>query len=706
MNIWPSVGAAGRHPKTVRFLIYPLLSVILAGVTGVTIAATIHRPEVEGLADFKPPLPTRLLDRHGEVTRTYAREHRHLLDPGDIPPLLRNAVLAVEDAGFYEHGPIDPPAVGRAVLANLRELRWAEGFSTITMQVARHFFLTRNKTVRRKISEIFLAIELEKRFTKDQILALYMNVVTNLGHGNYGFAAAARAYYDKNVDELALVEAATLAGIPRWPSRYDVYRNPEAVLERRNHVLWRMLQEELIDREAFDQARAQPLGIQPPERDEITAGAHFHEEVRRHLASNYGSSKLYEGGLTVETTLDPQIQEATEAVLREHLGRLRQRSGFEDLEGAVVVLETKTGAIRALVGGFDYATSELNRVTQSQRQVGSTFKPLVFGAALENGFTAADTLFDGPITFPDADGTPSYSPRNDDRRYRGAITLRHALEKSINVPAVKLMDIIGAERVIDFAQRAGIHSELHPYPTLALGSASLRPLEVATAYATIGNGGLRVEPYLIEDIHAPDGTNLFTHQGGAMQAMTPQVAWVLTHLLRGVARRGTASWELAKLPIDVAGKTGTTNSAADVWFAGMVPRYSIVVWLGFDQPHALGRGASGGRLALPVFSRLVQQGLDMGWLEPNERFVQPPGTSQITIDAASGQLPHAVVRRETLSEAFIAGNEPRRRLDDEWVGVLAMPWYLQEPFYLPKEGEKMPAQTNDWKVIRSAWQRR
>lgn len=695
-------------PRIRRLLVYPAFAVLLALVAGIVVAASIRRPQVlETLGDLRPKLATRLYDRDGGELRAYAREYRMLLPANDLPELLRDAVLAVEDARFYEHGPVDPKGILRAAWTDLRRREWAEGFSTISMQVARGLFLTREKTLRRKTEEVFLAVELEKRLTKDQILALYMNVTTNLGHGNYGFAQAARSYYGKSVEQLSLAEAATLAGIPRWPEGYDVYSHPERVLARRDHVLRRMLDEGRIELEAYEAARSEPLGVLAPRR-ETRPGAYFTEKVRRYLADRYGTAALYERGLVVKTSLDPSLQAAAEAALREQLLRLdpeRASAGDGALQGAVVVLESATGAVRALVGGWDYSESEFDRATQGRRQVGSTFKTFVYGAALENGFTAADTLFDGPVTFPGADNRESYSPRNDSRRYYGVTTLRRALQSSINVTTVKLFDLVGAAPVIDFARRCGIRSRMPPYPTLALGAASLSPLELAAAYATIANRGTYVAPYTIERVETSDGRRLEEHAPWVQQAVDPAVAYVLVRMLAGVARAGTAAhgeFGLAGLPLDVAGKTGTTQAATDAWFAGMTPRYTIVAWVGYDRPRPLGGGMGGSRAALPIFTSILRRGLAEGWIGEGERFARPPGVHEVLIDPRSGLLA-APGTGGMIAEAFVEGSEPRQRLEPEWSRVLGLPWYLQEPFYLPKEGERMPREVADWSAVRESW---
>ena len=700
------------HNRSRRLLItFPVLVALLGAVAGVVFAASIHRPEVDGLADHLPRLATTLVGADGEEIRKYSRENRALLKEGELPTLLAHAIVDTEDARFYQHGGVDPKSVARAVVVNLVTGRRSEGASTLTMQYARGVFqLTRQKAWWRKIEEAFLAVELEKKFSKQQILTMYANHV-NLGHGNYGMKAGARAYFDKDVHELNLQEAATLAGIPQRPSAHSVYNNPELVIERRDKVLRRMLTMQHITEDEYLAATNSPLEVVPRHREDAQVGPYFNEEVRRHLIATYGANALYDQGLRVTTTLAPKIQEATEEALQNQLKRLHRRLARgqadidldnPDLEGAAVVIETQTGAVRAMVGGFDYGESEFNRVTQAKRQVGSAFKLFVYGAALEHGFTPADTIFDGPVLFPGAGNKLTYSPRNHARKYYGITTLRSAMERSLNVTAVKVFDMVGGERVIDMARRSGIESPLQPFPSLALGSAELVPLELAAAYATVANGGVWVEPYWIESVTSHDGRLLEAHQTQGRRAMTPQVAYVLRRMLEGVATRGSAR-RLRDLPVATAGKTGTTNRSTDAWFVGFTPRYTILTWVGRDQKQPIGPNMTGSAAALPVWQAIVEKGLAQGWIERGGTFPGPPtDIVEAVIDRRSGLLARAG-SQDAIQEAFLSGTEPNRPADADSERLFSLPWYLQEPFYLPKEGERMPSETDDWQAAKARW---
>lgn len=756
---------------------------LLIGVLGgVGVAAAIDMPEVETITEYTPTLITELRDRNGELFATYARERRVMLEEGEIPRVVQQAVIATEDGNFFRHGGFDAVGVVRAVLSNLRSGEKAEGASTITMQLARMLYLTREKLWRRKIEETFLAVELEKNLTKQQILTLYCNLV-NLGHGRYGVEAASRFYFNKPAEELTLVEAATLAGIIQRPSDYSPYRRPDAVTRRRNHVLRRMSEEGFIPRERYLAAREEPLlVVQQRPREQFAP--YFAEEIRQHLEAEYGATRIYEGGLQVDTTLDPGIQRAAEGALRHGLLRLDHEKGFRgpileledgadleerilpswndldpvpdrwyqglvleanrrrarvaihgqvfeltpegiawtgrsrpgrllergdvawfrleappdggapvlhleqepEIEGAVLVLESASGAIRAMVGGWDFERSKFNRAVQARRQVGSGFKPFVYGAAIESAYTAADTVFDGPTAFPGAEGDDTYRPKNHGGHFYGILTLRRALEASINIPAVKLLDMVGVDRVIDLARRCGIESTLPPYPSLALGSAEIRPIEMAAAYAAFANGGTWVAPYSIERVRSAHGRTLEEHFPETRTAASPQVSYVLTSMLKGVVDRGTGR-RLAELPVAIAGKTGTTDDYSDAWFVGFTPRHTLLVWVGYDVKRSLGRGMDGAAAAVPVWKDLAQAGLDDGWIVEGAEFQPPSGITYATIDFETG----LVAEEDGFREVFVAGTEPAQPYDPKWGLITSLPWYQQQAFYIPKRGERMPS---------------
>jgi len=795
-------GAGNRGAKATlsprRWIWWVPLVVVVAGVLGgVGFAAVIRMPKVDSLADVKLGVITRFYDRDSQEFASYARERREMLGVSGVPPLLQQAILSAEDANFFKHGGIDPAGVVRSLMRNVLEGSRIGG-STLTMQLARKLYLTPEKTWRRKIEEALLTVEIEKRYSKQQILTLYSNLMY-LGHGNYGMQAAATDFFGKPVEDLTATEAATLAGILQRPSSYSPHKRPDLVLKRRNYVLRRMHEEGYLTQDQYQTEAAEPIRVLPRQTTEQLA-PFFAEEVRRDLEERYGSDLLLQRGLQVTTTLEPRIQQAAERALREQLitldRRLRRWRGAEvtvaeeeiegyvdpswqgralrpelwvkglvlsttrssaevriedqtytlelegiewtrkarvdrtlergdlasfsfepaedgvslgrlelerepTLEAAAVVLESSTGAIRAMVGGWDFARSQFNRATQAKRQTGSAFKPLVFGAALESGFTAADTIFDAPVVFAGANNTMTYSPRNFYREYHGISTLRQALEKSYNVTAVKLQDLVGAERVIDFAQRCGVTTQLQPFASLALGVTDLTPLEVAQTYAAIANQGIALSPYMIERVVDRTGNTLEQHVPQARKATEPQVAYLLTHILEGVVDRGTGS-TARRLDVDLAGKTGTTDDFTDAWFAGYTPRYTIVTWVGHDQKRRIGTNMTGAEAALPIWKEIVESGLEEGWIPRGERFTVPPGITFAQIELQTGLLPGPSAE-QVIDEAFLTGTEPAQHYDATWAKVATLPWFQQRAFYLPKDGERMPDTIDDWALVEEAW---
>jgi penicillin-binding protein 1A len=804
------VPPARRKPRLLRWAVPLVITVLIGLAAGVAVAAAIHVPRVEALADYTPSLVTQLYTHGGNVFTTFARERRVMLKESEMPQVMERALVASEDSNFFQHGGVDAIGILRAAAADLRAGHVVEGASTITMQLARSLFLSRERTWRRKVEEAFVAVELEKSYSKPQILTLYLNLV-NLGHGNYGVEAASRYYFGKPAAKLTLPEAAMLAGIIPAPSRYSPYRTPETVLKQRDRVLRRMLDEGFITRPQYEEAVQQPLLVATQQKEK-TFAPYFSEEIRKYLETKYGATALYEGGLQVHTTLDPQIQDSTEQAVRAGLLRLDHRRGWrgpiaklttdretqqlptwhgravpgrwyqgivlesgpstakvkisdrtwtldskgiswtgrsapnsvlkrgdvawfrleapdapkpektakatapdsasnesnEDaevadatdpgdlrlfleqeprMEAAAVVIESQTGAVRALVGGWDFERNKFNRITQARRQVGSAFKPFVYGAALEAGWTPSDTLLDAPASFIGADGRLSYRPENYYHKHYGIVTLRRALEQSINVPAVKLWDLVKGKRVIDFAHRAGIRTQLPDYPSISLGAADLVPMELAAAYATIANQGMHIEPHLIEKISGSDGHMLEQHFPAAYSSTTPPVAFVLTHMMEGVVDRGTA-FDIKGLDVDIAGKTGTTNDFSDAWFVGFTPKYTILTWVGYDVKRSLGSGMTGAAAALPMWKMIAEDGLAKGWIQKGGTFQAPPGVAFRDVDYYSGLLSHGSGR--VIKEAFVAGTEPAREASNQWSTITSLPWYQQKAFYIPKEGESVP----------------
>lgn len=757
------------------------------GVPGGFLSARMIRiPLVDTIDNYRPRVISRLYDRNGNVFAEYAIQRRIVVSKRDMSPFLHGAIVSTEDARFYEHGGIDPRAIARAAVKDVLAQRKAEGASTLTQQLAKQLFLTTEKSWRRKINEAFLAVEIEKKYTKDQIFELYANQVY-LGHGTYGVEAASRLYFGKHAKDLTLPEAALLGGLIRRPQFYSPINNPDNARRRRNHVLRRMRETGAITADQYEKAVIAPvvLGAFREETPEI--GSYFSEQVRQHITRN-PDADLYRGGLEVFTTLDVRMQQLAEKALQRGLRRWDRRRGFRkpprnlisegidiatyqdpewtdplqegelypavvtavearrvvarlgkseieippaswlwtqrtdlrgalkrgdlihvrtvsddktkekrwsldqlpQVQGAIVVMDVKSGEVRALVGGYDFNTSMFNRAVQSLRQTGSSFKPLVYGAAFEKGFTPGDTLFDAPVAIQ-LGPNDVYTPRNYYGAYTGIVTIQRAVELSINIPAVKTYMMVGGDAVIDFARRCGITAPLPPYPSLALGAAGVSPLEMTAAYNVFPNQGVYVKPRMIRKI--TDATQKVVEENypELAEATTAQVAYLLTHVMQGTIDRGTG-FEAHTLPGALSGKTGTTNGYTDAWFIGFSPDLSVGVWVGYDDPsRSLGGGATGADVALPIWIDFFKS-LDQEKLrgEPKKNFDVPPGIVIVPMELKTGRRGMGPCER-VVQEAFIAGTEPDKDCSGSAVAVSKLPFYLQRAFYQPKESEPIEA---------------
>ncbi|MFQ6111408.1 MAG: penicillin-binding protein 1A, partial [Nitrospinota bacterium] len=643
-----------------------------------------------------------------------------------IPKNRLQATLATEDPRFYGHGGLDLKGIARALLSNLRKGRIVEGGSTITQQLTKLLFLTPERSLSRKVKEALLAYQLERRYTKDEILELYFNQIY-LGHGAYGVEAASRIYFGKGVEDLSLTEAALLAGIPRAPSLYDPLRHPLRALRRRNHVLRRMREEGFLSAEEEKEAAAEPLSLAPPSGRENFA-PHFIEYIRRYLDDRYGTGAVYSRGLSIHTTLDSELQALARRALLKGLDALNRRRGFralsrgeiprvgqklvgrvlsvgpdevraqfgdltgtvkpmegaaggglrpgdkvlaqvtlvdrargelvleemEGVEGAVIALEPQTGAIRAMVGGYDFARSQFNRAIQARRQPGSAFKPFIYAAAIDNGLTPADLLIDSPVEYRNPATGATWKPRNFSGKFHGPVTLRRALEKSINVATVKLLDRVGPRRVVEYAKTMGIQSPIYPYLSMALGAFEVNLLELTSAYGVFATGGLRAEPMAIVSATDREGRLLEERSPRVYRVLKPETAYLLTHLLRGVIERGTGRGA-RDLKGAIAGKTGTTDEFRDAWFIGFSPSLVVGVWVGLDSNNPIGEKETGARAALPIWKEIMA-----GWLKGREaeEFAEPPGIIKLAVDARTGRLA-AKDCGPSLLEVFIEGTEPQ-----------------------------------------------
>jgi len=580
--------------------------------------------------------------------------------------LLIKAILAIEDERFYHHHGIDPVSIVRATWVNLRSGGVVQGGSTLTQQLMKNFFLTDERKYSRKIKEAIMALIAERKYSKDEILENYLNEIY-LGQrgsqGIFGVWEASQFYFSKPMSDLTVGETALLAGLIRAPNKLSPYRSVDAATKRRNVVLAKLLDDQIITRKQYEAAMREKL----PHREliKVTNDAPFYVDyLRRELAENYSNDALTREGLRIFTSLDLRLQRIAERSLSEGLKKLEQsysnlrRKGDDDsLEGAIIVIRPQTGEIKAMVGGRSYQKSQFNRVFQAKRQPGSVFKPFVYLAALMAGadggkkFTPVTMVEDSPFTW-NYEGQ-EWQPGNYNDEYFGTVTLRRALEKSLNSATARVARDVGIKRVSDIAHRLGIQSSLPIVPALALGAAEVTPLEVAVAFSTLANNGVRATPLTVKQVMDPTDRVLEKRDVRVEKVLSPQLAFLMNYLLKGVLDRGTAEfarrWGFTR---PAAGKTGTTNDYKDAWFVGYTPDLLAVVWVGFDGQSKL--GLSGAQAALPIWTEFMKQATAG---TPITDFIPPPGIKIVEIDPLSGQLatPNCPY---VLREAFLEGDEP------------------------------------------------
>ncbi len=609
--------------------------------------------------ELEPELVTGLYDRMWQ--------ERRLVNLPDVPPLVIRAILAIEDERFYRHHGIDPVGVLRAFWVNLRSGGVVQGGSTLTQQLMKNFFLDDERTLKRKVKEALMALIAERKYSKEEILENYLNEIY-LGQkgtqGIFGVWEASQFYFSKEPRELTVGETALLAGLIRAPNRYSPYRSVEVATRRRNVVLSKMLEEKFITRAQYEKGLREVI----PRRELVKVAndaPYYVDFLRRDLAENYTTAVLTEEGLRIFTSLDLQLQKIAEKALSEGLNRLEmsypylRRRGEEDrLEGAIVVIKPQTGEIKAMVGGRDYQKSQFNRVFQARRQPGSTFKPFTYLAALMYGaeegrkkFTPVTFVEDSPLTWS-YEGQ-EWTPRNYKDEYFGMVTFRAALEKSLNSATVRIAREVGIEHIRDIAIRLGIQSTLPALPSLVLGGVEVTPLELATAFSTLANTGVRTQPLAVKQVMDQAGRVLEKRDIQVKKVISPQMAFMTNYLLKGVLDRGTGQGaRLQGFDRPAAGKTGTTNDLKDAWFVGYTPDLLAVVWVGFDNQSKL--GLSGAQAALPIWTEFMKRATAGS---PVSDFVPPPGIKMIDIDPLSGY--RATLNcPKVIREAFIEGEEP------------------------------------------------
>jgi penicillin-binding protein 1A len=728
---------------SIRWWTLPLLvgvACALAGALLIVFAAAIvypTLPSLDALTHYQPKIPLRVYSADGKLIGEFGEERRAVVRMEDVPPALTHAILAAEDERFYHHSGVDYVGVARAALSNFVSGGVRQGASTITMQVARNFFLSKEKTLTRKFNEVLLAFKIESNLTKDQILELYINQIY-LGQRAYGFGGASQTYFGKRLSDLTLAEVAMLAGLPKAPSRYNPTANPTRAKQRQQYVLRRMRDLQLITEEEFAAAEQQPIVVKKEANEYPVHAEHFAEMVRQALYERF-QEDAYGMGLRVYTTLRTSHQEAAYEAMRAGVQEYDRRHGYRGPEGyaelpptpteealedalqdaadadriyaAVVVeaspklvrayrkggewleikedglsfaarqigertsagqrirrgaiirvqqdenehwqitqlpvvesslisMDPRDGAIRAFVGGFDFSRNQYNHVTQALRQAGSGFKPFIYSAALEKGFTPATVINDAPLTFTAAQtGSEPWEPKNYDEKFDGPMRLRTALVKSKNLVSVRILQAITPQYAQDYIARFGFDPRLHrPYLPMALGAGSVTPLQMVVAYAVFANGGYRVTPYFIERVEDARGNVLVAAQpavagAGAERVIDARNAYIMTSMMRDVVRIGTGA-RLGKLGrYDLAGKTGTTNEFVDAWFCGYNSELVAVSWIGFDVPHTLGRSETGAQAALPIWMDYMEAVLNG---VPEQPFAPPDGVIAVRIDPDTG----------------------------------------------------------------------
>ncbi|MBZ0167890.1 MAG: penicillin-binding protein 1A [Kofleriaceae bacterium] len=646
---------------TWRAMVVALLISAMLGTTawGASLAREEDLPNLSQLAIFQPGEPSLLYDDEERVFGAIVPEYRIFVPLSRIPMKLRQAVIAAEDARFYEHGAVDLQGIARAAVRNLMAASVKEGGSTITQQLAKTLFLSHERTIGRKVKELQLASELEQRYSKDQILEMYLNAIY-FGHGAYGVEAAARIYFSKSVTGLTLPEAALLAGLPRAPGRYSPLIDIKRAKARRQYVLDRMVATGAVKQAQARRANLAPVSVNPMFRSKGMA-PWFIDYVRAQLDERLGPIVVRQGGLKIYTTLNAGMQRAAVKAISRGIGTIAQRhkeqakgGAAATVEGALVALDVRSGEIKAWVGGSDYSRSQFNRVVQARRQPGSAFKPLVYAAAFERGLTPASVIDDAPISFEIGAGSrrETWAPENLDRKHRGSVTLRQALEDSINVPTVRLIAAIGVDPVIDLAHRLGITSELRREYALALGVSEVSLLEMTSAYQVFANRGSLSPPFAIRRVVGPGEVVLEEQFPEPQQVMGEEVAFILTSVLEGVVERGTGK-AARRIGRPAAAKTGTTQAAEDLWFLGYTPSVVAGIWLGYDQRRPIGSHETAGKVAAPIWVDFMKQSLGDS---PAEPFLQPEGVVQVVVNRKTGR-PTSSIDPDAFGEYLIRGQE-------------------------------------------------
>lgn len=616
-----------------------LIAAIACGAVAAAVFAGMRDlPEIKSLEDYKPSSVSRIYSADKVLLAELYVEKRVAVDLEKIPDDLENALLATEDQQFYEHSGLDLKGILRAAIKDIKSWSFKQGASTITQQLAKTLFLTPEKSLERKFKEAVLALQMERRYTKDEILELYLNQVY-FGSGAYGVEMAARTYFSKSVSELNLAECALIAGLPKSPSTYSPLANPELSVRRRNIVLKQMLDTGKIDKKSYEKAIDNVYTAPGKTSGNSRKAPYFVDFVKRRLEGKIGSDMLYKGGVTVYTTLSWKLQQAAKQALRHGLSALDHRMKKNRLsgsppQGALVAIDVNSGKILAMVGGRDYGKSSYNRATMARRQPGSAFKPIIYAWAVEKGFGQDTILLDAPVSFSTGKTGRKWSPENFSGTCEGEITMRKALTESKNIPAVRMLNKIGPAAVMNFSRDMGIDSPMSPYLSMALGSFELTLLELTAAYSVFPNQGRFVEPYAAAKAIGPKGREIMRTRRQRNIVMSRTGAAIMTDMLKGVIKEGTGRGA-RNLGYEIAGKTGTTDGYRDALFVGFSPDITAGVWVGRDDNTTLGPYETGARAALPIWKAFMKKALEKRRLK---YFDFPEELEKVRMDPYTGKL--------------------------------------------------------------------
>lgn len=593
-------GAPCRFLLTKWKIAFLLISSLIGGSAGFVYWSISDLPAIRALEQYSPAESSLVYSSDGKLLAELYLERRTFIPHYKIPEHVKRAFIAIEDVRFYSHPGVDFIGILRALYHDIRTRSIAQGGSTITQQLAKMLFLKPERSIKRKLKEAAISIQIEKRYTKDEILGLYLNQAY-FGTRAYGIEAASRTYFDKSVDSVTIAEAATLASLPKAPSYYSPFRNPEKARERRSTVLKLMLHHGFINKAQYEEAEKQPMPSVPHFRK--YEAPYFVEMLRHDLETKY-NNELYTSGYRIYSTIDYGMQKAAEEAVAKGISSIEKRTK-KGVQAALVAMEMKTGHIKAMVGGSDFWKNQFNRATQALRQPGSSFKPFVFLSAIEQGMTCDDPILDAPISFKGARPGQLWSPKNYDGKYHGTVTLKTALAKSLNAATVRLADRVGIESVIDTAQRLGIKSDLQPYLPIALGASDVTLIDMVSAYSAFSTG-VYVKPLLYQWIVNKDGIPLGESGPDAVDIISREDAEEMKKLLRAVVEEGTAQ-KARELGKTLYGKTGTTNDYSDAWFIGFDDSLVVGVWVGRDDHKPIGTKETGARAALPIWIEFMKK---------------------------------------------------------------------------------------------------